>query len=356
VEAKEIYVDPAAGNDAASGESGKQALRTIDAALARIPDPVRESTTIRLARGTHTRPEGPLLLSRRMAEDVAVTITGTGADTILDWTTSDQPLISAAEGNWSLGRVQIGTRKGNQRKGVRVTGPATMDLRDIRVRTVSHSAPGIHATRGGLIRLFGTIELNEDLHDTNTLAESFCGIVADYSGVVRFRQREGARLSIGSGSLGAGYYGVIELGCAEARITSWHDQANVIAVNNSGRIDLHNTRTILAAKNPRNTPVGLEHDGHVLAEGAPITIVGNGNGDGIVLQKASTFFCNDVTFEGNIQRGLSAMSGSTLLAGIVGDLPGAEARSGATIIVEKVTGKVTGPVDVGRGAQILMPE
>src|SRR6185295_12432204 len=112
----------------------------------------------------------------------------------------------------------------------------------------------------------------------------------------------------------------------------------VIAVNNSGRIDFHSTKATLAARNPRNTPIGLEDDGHVLAEGAPITIKGYDNGNAIVCQKASTFFCNDVTLEGKFHTPLSAMSGSTLLIGVSGDLDGGEVLTGARIILEKCTG------------------
>ena len=39
----------------------------------------------------------------------------------------------------------------------------------------------MRGARGGLVELFGKIELNEDLHDNAGEAESFCGIVADYN-------------------------------------------------------------------------------------------------------------------------------------------------------------------------------
>jgi hypothetical protein len=236
---------------------------------------------------------------------------------------------------------------------VRVSGPAVVQLRGVRIRTASQSAAGLHATRGGLAELYGEIGLNEDLHDDVGTGESFCGIVADYAGVVRFRQREKASLAVGNGSLSASYYGVIELGCAEARLTSWHEQANVIAVNNSGRVDLHSTRTTLAARNPRNTPIGLEDDGHVLAEGAAVTIRGFDNGNAIVLQKASALFCNDVTLEGAFRTPLSVMSGSTLLVGVVGDLGGGEVMTGGRIILEKCTGKLARPISAS-GAGVFI--
>jgi hypothetical protein len=252
--------------------------------------------------------------------------------------------------------VQVGSRQRGQREGVRVTGPASIELRSVRIRTASQSAPGVHSTRGGLVELYGDIELNEDLHDNAGDGESFCGILADYNGVVRFRQREKASLSIGNGSLSASYYGVIELGCAVATITSWHEQANVIAVNNSGRVDFHSTKATLAARNPRNTPIGLEDDGHVLAEGAPITIRGFDNGNAIVCQKDSSFYCNDVTFDGPFRSALLASSGSTLLLGVIGDLPGGDATTGARIVLEKCTGKRIRPVNAMNQGVVIEPK
>jgi hypothetical protein len=174
--------------------------------------------------------------------------------------------------------------------------------------------------------------------------------------VVRFQEREKASLSIGNGSLSASYYGIIELGCESAGITSWHEQANVIAVNNSGRVDFHSTTAILTARNPRNTPIGLEDDGHVLAEGAHVTIQGCTNSNAIVLQKSSAFFCNDVTLKGSFGSALSAMSGSTLLAGIDGDLNGGEVTTGARIIVEKCTGRILRKIEVSKHGTLVLPD
>ena len=64
-----------------------------------------------------------------------------------------------------------------------------------------------------------------------------------------------------NGSLSAGEYGLIGLGCETARITSWGRQSNCLAVNDSGRVDLHGTETTLCAKVAENTPIGPEHDG-----------------------------------------------------------------------------------------------
>ena len=359
--ARELYVDGTKGNDRAAGTSAAP-LRTIDAALARLPGRIDDDVLVHLSgdiRSPHGNESATLDFDRPMRPGRAVRFVGAKSDTILNWTAPDgAPLIDVTQGRWSFEDVQLGSRAKDQRAGVRVTGPAVLELHSVRIRTASVNSPGIHSTRGGLVELYGEIILNDDLHDAlgNAGKDSFCGIVADYSGVVRFREREHALLSVGNGSLSASYYGVIELGCATAQLTSWHEQANVIAVNNSGRVDLHSTKTVLAARNPRNTPIGLEDDGHVLAEGAPITIRGFDNSNAIVLQKASSFFCNDVTFDGPFHTALLASSGSTLLIGVIGDLPGGDATTGARIILEKCTGKQTRPVNGGNGGVVITPK
>ena len=65
-----------------------------------------------------------------------------------------------------------------------------------------------------------------------------------------------------------------QLGCETARISSWGGQSNNLTINSGGRIDLHGTKTALGAKKRGNTPIGLKHDGHILAEGAQIIIQG----------------------------------------------------------------------------------
>jgi hypothetical protein len=350
--AAELHVDPARGNDAAAGTDATP-LRSIGAALERVVEPVSESVTIRLAAGRYAEPAG-IEFNRRMQSNGKVNIVG-GDGVVLDWP-ANGPMITVADGRWALEGVQIGTRAGGQREGIRVTGPGVLELRDARIRTGSQSAPGLRAEHGGRALLAGRIEINEDLHDDRGRGDTFAGIQAFHGGVVKFVQRDGASLSIGNGSLSAGYYGTIELGCAWARVTSWGDQSNCLAINNSGRIDLHNTSTTLCAREPRNTPIGLEHDGHVLAEGARIAILGCNNHNAIVLQKASTFFCNDVAIRGPVRQGLLASSGSVLLAGIDGDLPGARATTGATVIVEKLTGRMTGAVEADKGGRVEMPD
>jgi hypothetical protein len=264
-------------------------------------------------------------------------------------------MVDVREGDWRIENVQIGTFTTRQRRGASVAGPGRLALRDVTFRLRSLSDAGIYARQGGDIALEGAIRLNEHLHESAE-DETFCGIIAENCGVVHFAGREGASLDMGNGSLSASYYGCIGLGCERARITSWTHQSNCLAVNNGGRIDAHGTEITLCAKDPSNTPVGLEDDGHVLAEGARIIIEGQGNSDAIVLQKASTLFCNDVEIRGVVRTAIWAMSGSMGLAGFVGDAPAIRATTGAHITVEKVGGTLVGPVEATRGASIDLPD
>jgi hypothetical protein len=357
LEAATLYVDAGRGNDSAAGTEAAP-LQTLHAAVKRLPPRIEDDHTIILAEGSYTPPAGEaaaLELSRPMRDGAMVRVTGKGGPVILNWRAPEKAMVSVTQGRWWLETVQIGSRHGDQHGGLRVSGPALLELHSVRIRTGHPEVPGLRVTRGGMVLLYGHIELNEDLHEDRGRGESFCGIVAEYGGVVRFEHRENASLSIGNGSLSAKYYGVIELGCSTARISSWHDQANVIAVNNSGRVDFHSTRAVLTARDPRNTPIGLEDDGHVLAEGAPITITGCTNGNAIVLQKASSFFCNDVTLQGPFKSALLCMSGSTLLVGIIGDLNGGEVTTGGRIILEKCTGRLTRPIEVRNEGVVVKP-
>jgi hypothetical protein len=151
-------------------------------------------------------------------------------------------MVDVREGVWWLENTQIGTGTKRQRRGVMVAGPGCVTLKNVTFRTRSLSDAAIYAQRGGLVELRGAIKLNEHLHE-RAEEETFAGIIATDHGIVRFAERDGASLEIGNGSLSASYYGVIGLGCKTARITSWGEQSNCLAVNNSGRIDLHNTTT-----------------------------------------------------------------------------------------------------------------
>jgi hypothetical protein len=357
--ARTLYVDGSHGDDRNPGNQ-QQPLKTLSRAVAKIADPLKNSVVIELAGGKHSStgaremPSNSLQLMRRMMPGVTVTIRGhkdsSGEKPVLAW--EGTPMIDVVEGDWRFEDLQIGTGEESQRRGIMATGPADVTLKNIVFRTRNGEA--IYAHRGGKVSLRGAIRINDDLHE-HAGAETFAGIVADDHGLVQFVEREGASLDMGNGSLSATYYGVIRLGCDSARITSWTEQSNTLAINNSGRIDLHSTKTILQAKNPRNTPIGLEHDGHILAEGARIVIEGS-NHNAIVLQKASTFTCNEIELRGTFRNTISAMSGSMFVGGFVGNVSRIEASTGASISIEKIDGKLLGPVTATSCGTVSLPD
>jgi len=126
-------------------------------------------------------------------------------------------------------------------------------------------------------------------------------------------------------------------------------------VNNSGRIDLHGTTTRLCARQKRNTPIGLEDDGHVLAEGAHIIIEGT-NDNAIVLQKASTLTCNDIEIRGSFANTLVASSGSMFVGRFLTEVAGVSATTSATINIEAGSKPVIGPLSATRGGVISLPD
>lgn len=357
----DLWVDPGRGRPAARGTKD-QPCQSLSRAIQLLPDPLPNSVTIRVAGGTyaatggHDMPPNRLDLMRRMRPGVAVRILGVaGADGLpprLAWE-GGTAMVHACEGEWSIENVQVGTGSTRQRRGVFVTGPARVTLKNVTFRTRSQSDAAIHAERGGLAVLRGAIRVNEHLHE-KAPDDSFAGIVATDHGVVRFAERDGASLDIGNGSLSATYYGVIRLGCQTARITSWGEQSNNLAINNSGRIDLHNTTTTLHARRKANTPVGLEHDGHVLAEGARLVIVGENN-MAIALQKASTLTCNDIELRGSFGQSLWATSGSMFVGRFLTDVTDLSADTSARINIEKLDGKVLGKVTAKRGGTVSLP-
>jgi hypothetical protein len=265
----------------------------------------------------------------------------------------ERAMIHATEGTWRIESLQIGSGSTRQRGGVRVEGPAHVELRNVTFRTRSHSGAGIRAERGGRVSLYGRILMNEHLHD-EAEDETFCGIVSTDHGSVKFEQRKGALLDMGNGSLSAGYYGVIRLGCETARITSWGRQSNNFAVNNGGRIDVHGTTTTLRARVKENTPIGPEHDGHILAEDAHIIIEGE-NDCAITLQKASTFTCNDIELKGTFRKTIWAMSGSMFVGRFLTDVTRVEAHTGASVHIEGVRGEILGPVQATSGGVVSLP-
>ncbi len=184
--------------------------------------------------------------------------------------------------------------------------------------------------------------------------ETFCGIVATDHGIVEFVDRKGSSLSIGNGTLSVSYYGSIRLGCSAARITSW-TKSNPFALANGGRIDVRNTPTTWRAVLRNNTPIGPEHDGHILAEDAHITIIGPNN-SAIALQKASTLTCNDIELVGEFDTTLWARSGSMFVGRFLGDVGKVEAKTGAQVLIEDLKGEFKGPAIVESGGLITVKE
>lgn len=359
-----LFVDPRSGSDRGEGTRGAP-LASIGEALRRLPRVVTTAVTIELAPGRYGSwgEDGATLeLEHPMRVGGRVRITGKDSrpdahaseGVVLDWETPGF-LVSASRGEWVLDSLQIGRNRSGQTRGVDVSGSALVELRDVRIRTGSVLGPGIRARHGGRIHLAGEILLNEHLRYASPLPDTFASITAQYGGLIRFIQREGASLTLGNGNLDARYYGIIELGCEQAAVTSWSERWNTIAVNNSGRIDLHGSTLRVAAPDPRNTPIGLEGDGHVLAEGAHIVIEANGNKNGIVLQKASSLFADDVKIEGRLERSLIAMSGSHLHVRVQGDLEEIVADTGATIVVQKLDGRLIGPVRERAAGRVVLP-
>ncbi len=357
----EIWVDARSGQDNSPG-TRERPLKTISAAIAMLPDPLRNSVVIHVAGAPHAStggrdmPAGCLALMRRMYPGVCVRIVGEAAADarpVLNWE-GGEAMIDAREGDWWLENLQIASGSTRQRRGVMSSGTAHVTLRNVTIRTCSHSDTGIYATHGGRISLRGAILLNEHLHD-GIQGESFCGVIATHHGLVEFAERDGASLDIGNGSLSASYYGCIRLGCETARITSWNEQSNTLAINNSGRIDLRNTTTTLCARNPRNTPVGLEHDGHVLGEDAHLVIEGS-NDMAIALQKASTLTCNDIELRGSFKKAVWASSGSMFVGRFLTDITAVEADTSASINIEAISGRIAGPVSARRCGTIALPD
>lgn len=357
-----LFVDARKGRDKQAGTERKP-MRSLSSAISRLPDVVPHSVTIEVLGGDEYAstggvgmPDESLVLMRRMPPGVTVQIVGRrdkeGQLPILAWEGAD--MVSACEGRWRLENLQLGSFSKRQRRGVAVSGTADVTLKDMVFRTRSLSDAAIHVSRGGFVGLRGTIGINEHLHDEE-VEESFAGIIATSGGMVKFLEREGATLDMGNGSLSSSYYGSIRLGCETARITSWGRQSNNLAVNNGGRVDLHGTTVTLVAQVPENTPVGPEHDGHILGEDAHLILSGK-NRNAIVLQKASTFTCNDVELRGEFTNSLVAMSGSMFVGRFLSDVTRVEAHTGATVHLVKVEGELHGPVIARRGGVVSLPD
>lgn len=356
-----LCIDGSRGDDQSPGTKDKP-LRSISAAIARLPDPLERSVTIAIAPGSYATTGGKgmsersLQLVRRMRPGVAVTIQPAKPDAgpvILAWN-GGEPSIDAREGTWRIEGLEIGSGEKGQKRGVLASGSVEVILDGVSFQLRSSSDAGIFARRGGRIALRGAIRLNDPLPSDVKDDESFCGIIATDQGVVEFDERQGSSLVLGNGSLAASYYGTIRLGCETAKITS-RTRSNCLSIGNSGRIDLRNTETTLVATDPKNTPIGLEHDGHVLAEDAHIKILG-ANEAAVALQKASTLTCNELELTGKFERALWASSGSMFVGSFVGEVGRLEASTGASIHVERSNGKVIGPVEAKSGGVVSLPD
>ena len=335
-----VYVDPVLGDDTHDGTEA-QPRKTISAALSLLPEEIAADVTVHLKAGNYTTtgasamPDNYLVLRRRMWPGVIVQILGDGGTTnraVLDWS-GREFLVLVLEGQWSLANLQIGTRRPGQPEGLGVEGPGLAIVRDVRIRTGTGQAAGLLARRAGRIHLYGTIEMNEDLHDAGGAATNVCMIWAKDHGTIQFMQSVGASLSMGNGQLAASSYGSVGLGCGWAKITSW-TTGNNIAIACSGRVDLHGTETTLRGRHPDNGLIGLEDDGHVLAENTHVILESLGCRDAIYLQKASMVFGGPFEVRGAFTNTVAAMSGSVFGGTVTGAVSHVEAHTGAHITLE----------------------
>ena len=356
--ATELRVDPAHGSDKNKGDA-RHPVKSIAAAIALLPDPVTQSVTIALAGGDYDTtgggemPERTLQLMRRMRPGVVVHFVAADSKKPVVFAWPGSEMVLATEGTWAFEGLQVGTFTTDQRRGITVVGPARVELGSVTFRLRSHADAAIWARNGGVAALRGHIAINEHLHD-KAEDETFSGVLATEHGIVEFTAHDGSSLVLGNGSLSVRAYGIIRLGCERARITCW-TQSNNLTVNSSGRIDLLGTPVTLRAQQRNNTPIGLEHDGHLLAEDAKVTIIGP-NDSAIALQKASTFTCNDILLDGEFGYAIWASSGSMFVGRFLGDIRKVEASTGAGIHIEKVAGKVIGPVEARSGGIVSLPD
>jgi len=359
-----LFVDPERGRDDGEGTREKP-LRTLSAALARIPEPLSEEVTLELAPGRHDTtggvdmPASSLRLEKRMRLGGRIRIESApdGDPARLTWK-GERRTIEASQGRWVLERLVVGSFEPDQIRGLYAHGPVEVSVRDTSFELRSRSDAALWAERGARIALTGAIRVNDrDLgapQGQPAPEDSYSGLVATDGGVIEFEDGSQSSLVLGNGSLRASYWGSIRLGCRTAELTC-HTRSNVLSIGNSGRIDLRNTRTTLTAVDPRNTPVGLEHDGHVLGEDAELHLRGACEA-AIALQKASTLTCNDVYLEGEFSTALWASSGSMFVGRFRTDVGRLQARTGAQIHVEALDGELLGPAEVSGGGLISLPD
>ena len=73
-----------------------------------------------------------------------------------------------------------------------------------------------------------------------------------------------------------------------------------------------------------------------------------------MLQKSSSFYGTDVEIQGDIAKPLVAMSGSNMVIGVDGDLREVSSTTGATIVIEKLTGRLVGPVRESKAGRVIV--
>ena len=230
--------------------------QSLSDALNLLPETLTQSVTIRVAAADYKTTGGKnmasdrLELVRRMRPGVAVRIIGEpGADGGLPhfgWE-GGSAMVVVGEGEWWLENVQIGTLSTRQRRGVMVTGPAQITLKDVTFRTRSQSDAAVYAERGGS-RCCGARSESTNICTPMRPMIALPGSSPPIMEPCGSHDSESGSLDMGNGSLSASYYGCIGLGCRTAQITSWGDQSNTLAINNGGRIDLHNTTTTLVGE------------------------------------------------------------------------------------------------------------
>ncbi|MCX6872216.1 MAG: hypothetical protein NTW21_00170 [Verrucomicrobia bacterium] len=349
-----IYVHPGSGKDSHKGLQANAPKRTIDAALKSIPaGALRDGYEILLAEGNYAATGGQGIagsqnyLERPMSEfgkDFQITFRGMRPDfsapaaidkVVLDFASS-AVLVMVKGGRYALQDLQIGnqSRHGQTQLGVSALGfDSEVTLRNVRIRTTSQTAGSIDAEDGAVINLAGTVEINEDLHSAPDGAgeNTFAGISASYSAIIRTIEK-GTRISIGNGTFSVGYYGTVQVQDSEAIITSW-TTSNCFAANNSGHIDVSRSTVTLKQRISRNTQIGPEDDGHIIADGAVINLANDDFSNTICLQKGSTLKGGTVRVTDRGKGIVYAMSGSRLAATLEGDWKTLNATTGARLMI-----------------------